>query len=249
MDVTGRTDADPAADRLVRNLLGYVAGWTPSPRRGLAYAGEPAGTVWLASGGFAARRYAGGKLKVDEVLVVGPGAPKKAVPPAGWLESGGRLVCVGLDGKDANAVYPPGVRMKTAEHIAAVFEPPAPDSPFAGVGPADVHDRSARAIPLVDQGPLAVGDGVLATSFDGRVVFDQLAPWRFEPGKGLGLRRTYRKVSFLLSRLLANEGVAGATPLLDRFKSPAGARDARYLSGLYLDQPIEWDDPYRFFRW
>ncbi|MEK7475434.1 MAG: glycoside hydrolase family 2 TIM barrel-domain containing protein [Candidatus Coatesbacteria bacterium] len=249
MDVTGRSDADPAAGRLVRNILGYVSGWTPSPRRTIAYAGEPSGSRWLESAGFAVRRYAGGKLKEGEILVVGPGAPKKAVPPAGWLGVGGRLVAVGLDWKDANAIYPPGVRMKSVEHINAVFDPPAPDSPLAGVGPADVHDRSARNIPLVDQGPLAVGDGVLATAFDGRVVFDQLAPWQFEPGDGLGLRRTYRRVSFLLNRLLANMGAGGATPLLERFGKPAGAKETRYLSGLYLDQPIEWDDPYRFFRW
>jgi len=23
----------------------------------------------------------------------------------------------------------------------------------------------------------------------------------------------------------------------------------RWLEGFYLDQPTEWDDPYRFFRW
>jgi len=23
----------------------------------------------------------------------------------------------------------------------------------------------------------------------------------------------------------------------------------RWLDGFYLDQPEEWDDPYRFFRW
>ncbi len=23
----------------------------------------------------------------------------------------------------------------------------------------------------------------------------------------------------------------------------------RWLNGLYLTQPTEWDDPYRFFRW
>ena len=25
--------------------------------------------------------------------------------------------------------------------------------------------------------------------------------------------------------------------------------EKRGLDGLYLDQPEEWDDPYRFFRW
>jgi hypothetical protein len=101
----------------------------------------------------------------------------------------------------------------------------------------------------VDQGPATVGDGVLATALDGRVVFDQLAPWSYDPGEGLGLRRTFRKVSFLLSRILANQGAAGSTPLLERFRTPAGPKETRCLSGLYLDRPIEWDDPYRFFRW
>jgi hypothetical protein len=46
-------------------------------------------------------------------------------------------------------------------------------------------------------------------------------------------------------------GVAGATPILDRFSAPvvAGAPEERWLDGLYLDRPEEWDDPYRFFRW
>ena len=65
------------------------------------------------------------------------------------------------------------------------------------------------------------------------------------------LRRTHRHVSFLVSRLLANLGVAGSTPLLDRFHQPVDAAkpEKRWLNGLYLDQPEEWDDPYRFFRW
>jgi len=54
-----------------------------------------------------------------------------------------------------------------------------------------------------------------------------------------------------LGRLLANMGVESATPLLDRFHRPVdGTRiEKRWLDGLYLDQPQEWDDPYRFFRW
>ena len=39
--------------------------------------------------------------------------------------------------------------------------------------------------------------------------------------------------------------------MLARFSSPVDAAKAekRWLDGLYLDQPEEWDDPYRFFRW
>ena len=38
------------------------------------------------------------------------------------------------------------------------------------------------------------------------------------------LKRTYRRTSFLLARLLANMGVAGSTPLLERFSNPVGGR-------------------------
>jgi hypothetical protein len=46
-------------------------------------------------------------------------------------------------------------------------------------------------------------------------------------------------------------GVASHTPLLDRFHQPVlqAAQEKRWSNGLYLDQPQEWDDPYRFFRW
>ena len=44
---------------------------------------------------------------------------------------------------------------------------------------------------------------------------------------------------------------AGDTPILTRFYRPVAASEAerRWLEGLYLDVPQEWDDPYRFFRW
>ena len=44
-------------------------------------------------------------------------------------------------------------------------------------------------------------------------------------------------------------GVADHPPILDRFHTPATKKEHRYLEGLYLDQPEEMDDPYRFFCW
>ena len=54
-----------------------------------------------------------------------------------------------------------------------------------------------------------------------------------------------------MARLVSNMGVTGSTPVLERFKSPVAPAksEKRWLEGLYLDQPEEWDDPYRFFRW
>jgi hypothetical protein len=55
----------------------------------------------------------------------------------------------------------------------------------------------------------------------------------------------------LVNRLLGNMGVSDSTPVLKRFSMPvdAAAKETRWLEGLYLDKPEEWDDPYRHFRW
>src|SRR4029079_5729596 len=42
MDVTGRTEVDPAAETLGRNLFRYAAAWKPSPNRTVLYVGDPA---------------------------------------------------------------------------------------------------------------------------------------------------------------------------------------------------------------
>ncbi len=51
-----------------------------------------------------------------------------------------------------------------------------------------------------------------------------LASWYFNHGpEQFNLRRTFGRTSFAVSRLLANLGVSGSTPLLERFGSPVGA--------------------------
>ena len=255
MDVTGRTESDPAAERLAANILGYASTWKPPTRRTAVYAGDPAGKRHLESAGVSVTGYAGGALGAGEVLVAGPGAGKALAPRAAairqWLESGGRVLALGLDEAEANGFLPVKVSMKRAEHIAAVFPPEPGDSPVAGVGPADVHNRAPRELALVTGGARAVGDGVLGVSERSDVVFCQLLAWQYDYAKNYGLKRTFRRSAFLVSRLLANLGVSGATPLLARFGAPVDkAKDEkRWLEGLYLDIPEEWDDPYRFFRW
>ena len=123
---------------------------------------------------------------------------------------------------------------------------------LAGIGPSDVHIRDPRELPLVSGGAAVVGNGVLAKAAEANVVFCQLAPWQFDHKKQYSLKRPFRRTSRLVARLLANMGATGATPVLSRFSSPvggSGAKESRWQEGLYLDKPVEMDDPYRFFRW
>jgi beta-galactosidase len=255
MDVTGRSEADPVAETLTRNILQHVSDWKPAPARVAVYVGDPAGRRHLESAGFALASYDGPRLAPNAVLVVGPGGGLKIAKDkaaiAEWLTAGGNLLALGLDQPNADALLPVRVTFKTAEHISAFFEPNGANSKFRGIGPADLHNRDPRALPRITSGATTVGDGVLGTANDARLVFCQLLPWQFDPNKQSNLKRTFRRASFVVTRLLSNLGVASPAPVLARFNTPLDpARpEKRWLDGFYLDQPEEWDDPYRFFRW
>jgi beta-galactosidase len=232
-DVTGRTESDPAAGALVRNIIRYVSAWKPGAMRTVVYAGGDEGKSWLESAGIPFTKYNSGSLSSNDVLVVGPGNAQK-------LQPSNSALALGLDEKQA-ALLPVKVAMVDKEYISTWFEPFRTNSPFAGISPAEVHNRAPRTLPLV-------GDGVLAIS--GNVIFSQLAPWQFTyTSDEMNVKRTFRHVSVLTMRLLANLGVSPQTKLLSNFAKPVEETDKRWLQGLYADVPQEWDDPYRFFRW
>jgi hypothetical protein len=255
VDVTGRTESDPAAETMVRNLLRYVSSRKPAPRRSVVYAGDSDGKSHLESTGLVVTSLDDKPLSTDQVLVVGPGCAKmlagRTAAVADWIKGGGNVLALGLEQDEARALVSGPVTMKKIEHISAFFKPFAMNSPMVGIGPADVHNRDPRELPLITSGAQIVGNGVLARAENANVVYCQLVPWQFEPLTQSNLRRTHRRASFLVSRLLGNLGAAGSTPLLERFHQPLDkvTMNKRWLSGFYVDQPEEWDDPYRFFRW
>ncbi|MGO9109062.1 MAG: hypothetical protein ACLP9L_07500, partial [Thermoguttaceae bacterium] len=272
LDVTGRTEQDPAADVLARSLIRYVAGWKPSPHRQALYAGDKAGRGYLELSGIPVQSYDGGKPAAEQALIVATGGGRilaeNAAAIADFLKAGGHLLSLGLDQQEANSFLPFAIGMTNAEHIASCFEPPSANSLLSGVASADVHNRDPKKLPLVSGGAMVLGDGVLAQAQNANVVFYQFPPYALISAEGasvsneqLNLRRTYRRTAVALARLLANMGVCSPTPLLSRFSTPVRedrpksgpsvvrATEGRWSQGLYLDQPKEWDDPYRFFRW
>jgi hypothetical protein len=219
------------------------------------YVGEQAGRKHLEAAGASVDPYAGGGLAPDQVLIAGPGCGRPLSADAAairnWLAAGGRLLAIGLEPADAKELLSK-VTMEKAEHIAAYFELRDVNSLLAGVGPSDVHNRDPREFSLVSGGATVIGDGVLATVPGANVVFCQLAPWDCDySNEKHNVKQTFRRSSFLVTRLLGNMGVEFTTPLLARFSQPVNTAKAekRWLEGLYLDEPEEWDDPYRFFRW
>ena len=89
-DVTGRTESDPAADTLVRNIMRYVAAWKPRPARTVVYAGGDEGLAWLESAGIPFTKYTGENLSPDQLLVAASGTNQP-------LPQAGPVLALGLD--------------------------------------------------------------------------------------------------------------------------------------------------------
>ena len=250
MDVTGRTSQDPAATRLLANLVGYVADYDRTPSREIAYVGEDAGRRHLMSAGYEPSSYSGEDSSGGRVLVVGPGAADALSGPDAvgeWIAGGGRALAVGLDGVALARLMPFSVETRRAEYVAAGFGAGSAGSPFAGVGPGETHIREPREIDLL-VGEAAFADGLLA-AFGDDVTVCQVAPWQFDYADSFNLKMPFRRTSHLLSRLLGNMDARTTPPLLGRFADTVDEGESRWLDGLYLDEPEEMDDPYRFFRW
>jgi hypothetical protein len=255
MDITGRTEPDPAAEIITRNILSYVAEWKPFVNRQALYTGEQAGKEYMDKASIETMTYTGGKLKPDQILIAGPGSGKmltnnsKSIKK--WLKAGGQLFTVGLAQPELSIFFP-GIKIKKAEYIAAFFGPFEKGSPFAGIAPADVHNRAPREIPLVGSGATIAGNGVIAKDETSGAIMCQLVPWQCDyKGEQHNIKQTFRRWAFLVNRLLGNMGVASSIDFLSGFHNPVDKRkeEKRWLNGLYLDEPEEWDDPYRFFRW
>ena len=252
MDVTGRTQRDPAAQRLANNIIRYVSAYSPGPRRTLVYVGNEVGRSHLESAGMRPGQFSGA-LDPSQVLVVTPGGGnqladhKEAI--TAWLEKGGHVLALGLKADEANAFMPFIVNMNKVEHICVVFESKDMSSLLAGIGPADVNMREPRELDLVSGGATPLGNGVLAVANQGKVVFCQIAPWQFPYERQYNLKRTFRLTSVLINRLLGNMGAGGTAPVLERFTKGSGRDSSPWLTSFYLDKPEEMDDPYRFFGW
>ena len=256
IDVNGRTEEEPAALKLVQNMINYVSTWKPKPKHEAVYVGNSDGLNHLKNAGISVLSFENTKPKNDEILVAGPGFEKlnasetKAIQK--WVSSGGRLLAIGLNQQELNMIVPFNIKVNNEEHISTWFEPFELDSPFAGIAPADAHNRAPKEFPLAKEGAEIIGNGVLASAKNDSVILCALKPWENDYSKEKhNVKQTFRRSSFLLNRLLGNMDIESKTPLLARFNVPLDSTkdEKRWQQGFYLDEPEEWDDPYRFFRW
>ena len=142
LDVTGRSEPEPAAETLVRNLLSYDAAWKPTPRLHGALCrrrGRKSASRIHRRHGASLRGAANSGL----IKCWWPVPARDRRSAAHAVEDPRRLAEVRRKPPRRRArparpstLLPGGkVRVKNAEHIASYFEPPALNSAFAGIQP------------------------------------------------------------------------------------------------------------------
>jgi beta-galactosidase len=218
LDVSGRTEADPAAALICRNLLAYLDAFAPAPRRSVAYAGGAAGAALLDTLGVAC---AGAKAPGETLLVLGGGGGAGREGLLRQVEEGLNVLALGLDAAEIAALLP-GVAAARASTQASAMAECLGLPEFAGTSNADLHWRTLLPFAALEGVPADRGTAALAVIARGRgrIVLCQAAPWMFDYAAKPYLRSTYRRNAFLVSRLLANLGAPATAQMAGCFARP-----------------------------
>jgi beta-galactosidase len=214
-DVSGRTEADPASERLLSNLIAYldppaVKHWTS----GVAYLGGDKGAKLMDDLQVIYRRIQSPEeAKPDETLVLGEGLSAETL--ASWKSSISQFVeqggsCLSLPrGKDEWNWLPFAVTVKDAQVDSTPIDKPS-DPLLAGLSNGDLYYAgrlNVVALTSVPKGGFVTDSGVLADVpyGKGRYAFCQVSPESFDVGTRFYLeasqKHSYRVFQVLLNNL------------------------------------------------
>ena len=237
-EVTGRTANEPAAERLTRNLLGYLER-VPTPEY----------SQFMTIAGDSFKRELKQLRLINEVnsqekatvIIVGPGLTDYPDLTT-QVESGKTLLLLGIDAKTATKLLPGwSVQFKDEKNVPsqiAALDHPA----FNGINNLDSYFQTKLNYATLDNKELtAIKLG------KGEVVFAGVIPSMLDYNELFRLRSSFRRRAFLISQLLRNAAIASESELLTRFHSQA--LDKPWLNSYYLQEPISGDDPYRYYHW
>lgn len=225
MDLSGRTENDPAADRLFLNLLSPVPSRTPSPGK-VFYSGNPEGAGLLRELGHSASPWTG---KVENgkpaILVLGSGFDP-AIRPDELRKQGIDVVTFGLSAEESNRA------LGKADAFAArtvLPDPALPDTGrglLSGVTRADLYWRGE--IPIAAYTGRGNGNEALLllprSGGTGALAMLQATPKMFENSDSRYFRKTIRRNRYLAGRLLYNLGARTEDGLLRTLSRPGVLR-------------------------
>ena len=214
VDFSGRDMSEPAAQRLLSNLLAYVQ---QPARASLQPCHVEAGADFTAM-----LKGLGVRSGGSDIAVIGPGANAEAAKAA--VAEAKTVVALGLDGKTLSAILPCSVATEERKLTHTLIGRPASGA-LVGLGNSEFHWRKRLPFPAVRNAPgLQIApNGLFAegTVGDQHIVLMQSTPAMFDWQDAPQLKRTWRHALVALARVLTNCGVALDCPLQERLNTPA----------------------------
>ena len=213
VDFSGRDLPEPAATRLLGNLLDYAREKAPGTGGPCRYVGGPAVGDLLKSLG---ATFGGGDL-----VVIGPGAEPTEARAA--IAAARTVLCLGLDGPQLSAVLPFEVKTEERRLTHTLIGRPTSGA-LAGLGNSEFHWRARLPVAALTQAPAQLQlapNGILGegTIDNKRYVLMQSLPTMFDWREAPQLKRTWRHSLTALSRVLTNCGAALTSPLPERLNT------------------------------
>ena len=226
LDVSGRTQDDPAAQRYLANLVSYARDLPTPAWRQAAYLGDDDGAKLLESLRIDFKRVATpADATSSGVLVLGGADPKTL---AGWkaalaafAQSGGVVFCLPKSAADFAAGFLPFAVETSVKAVNQSVLGKAADPLLLGLGNADFYwkgDIQVTALDKVEGAALRLDSGILARvpRGKGEFVLCQIAPGMFDAGKRFWLDRSSRFNERTVAGLLSNAGAEMAEPYFFR---------------------------------
>lgn len=248
LDVTGRTQNDPAAENLTIQLINDLHNTRTLHVASVFYDGDQTGGKLLDTLGVRYTPYQGQPLDADALLVVGAGASHLSNITA-QVQNGASLLALGVTQQQMDQLAPGLVTLKRQRTVPAPL-PPNNEPILRAVSNAEVFWRD---LPILNAITSASGVGNDALRIwnlgKGRIVLCQATPDLFDGQKDAYVRTTYRRNLFLVSRLLHNLGATSQCPLVALLTQPPADNTSPWLSSYYFQIPVSQDDPYRFYPW
>ncbi len=236
-EVTGRSANEPAAERLMKNMLAWIESVKP-----------PVYRTWSAVGGTAWKTMLTTSLRLEnevgetrsaDVILVGPGASEYPyLKPL--VETGKTLLAFGLSPEEIGRILP-GVKAELRKNAPSMLAD-LNSSEFNGINNMDTYFQSRLTYSTVNGQEIArlkIGKGV--------AILVGVTPDMLSYRDMFRHRSSWRRRMFLVSQLIRNAGIGSSSVLLERFRSaPAGKP---WLNSYYLQNPVNEDDPYRYYHW
>ena len=210
LDLSGRTEVDPVAKVLIYKLINYLNKAAAAPERKVFYYGDGNGEKLLKDLSLDFLPVAGGKQDSSSVLVVS-GSNLNLGDISDTVKDGMNVLCLALDQNSADNILPGLVKIEKMKVPSSMAERNN-EAVFRGLSNADFHRRT-----LMDFNGIKDSDDPsikVVKLGRGTVVFCQVAPWQLDYAKKPYLRSSYRRSTFMVSRILANMGASFDSSLL-----------------------------------